>query len=79
MSNLGLKQPLWLLYVCKGLESEHPIHCSIATDLLRHKAYMTDFERRFLIGIMAHAKLSTKQAQTLETIRVKVATACDMS
>lgn len=25
MSNLDPKQPLWLLYVCKGLESEHPI------------------------------------------------------
>jgi len=55
-----------------------PVHCSIATNLLRHKAHMTDFERRFLIGIMAHAKLSTKQAQTLETIRVKVAAACDI-
>jgi hypothetical protein len=50
----------------------------IATDLLRHKTQLTDFERRFLIGIMAHAKLSAKQAQTLETTRVKVAVACDM-
>jgi hypothetical protein len=56
-----------------------PAHHNLATDLLRHKAYLTDFERRFLIGIMAHAKLSPKQAQTLEIIRVKVATACDIS
>ena len=55
-----------------------PVHCSIATDLLRHKAYMTDFERRFLIGIMAYTKLSPKQVETLEIIRQKVAVACDM-
>lgn len=56
-----------------------PAHHNLATDLLRHKAYMTDFERRFLIGIMAHVKLSPKQVQTLKFIQAKVAAECDTS
>ena len=56
-----------------------PAHCNIATDLLRHKTHLTDFERRFLIGIMAHAKLSPKQTQTLETIQAKVAVSVNIS
>lgn len=33
---------------------------------------LTDFERRFLRGIMAFQTLSASQARTLETIRVKI-------
>ena len=49
-----------------------PAHCYLARDLLAHKRHLTPFERKFLKGIMAHPKLSEKQAETLDGIQRKV-------
>lgn len=50
-----------------------PDHLTEARDLLRRgKGCLTKWERNFLIGIMAHATLKAKQAESLEAIRAKV-------
>lgn len=55
-----------------------PAHDQLARDLLAHKAHLTQFERDFLVGVLAHPKLSDKQAETLAGIERKVAAVAGM-
>lgn len=53
--------------------AEQPAHRSEAQQLLHEgKGVITDFERKFLVGIMAFQTLSDKQSGTLEGIKIKV-------
>jgi len=53
--------------------TEKPAHHADAMDLLRaRKGVLTNFERNFLLGILGHIELSSKQAQILEGIRCKI-------
>jgi len=49
-------------------------HHAIALELLATAGLLSDFERKFLRGIMGFQKLTTKQREILESIRAKAKT-----
>ena len=71
------KNATW--FDCFGIaETVTPMlpHQELARDLLKHKTVLDTFERNFLVGILSYKKLSEKQVNQLETIRLKVAISC---
>lgn len=61
-----------------GVEDQPPEaeHVAEARELLsRGKGIISDWERKFLVGIMAHRQLQPKQVATLNGIRAKVSAA----
>ena len=53
--------------------TEKPAHHADLMDLLRAgKGVLTNFERNFLLGILGHIELSSKQARIFEGIRCKI-------
>ena len=65
------------VFGCKEQSKTGPAHHDLARELMTAKTLLTGFERNFLIGIMGHASLSVKQAETLESISAKVALAAE--
>jgi len=61
-----------------GIEASPPeaAHVTEARELLsRGKGIITDWERKFLIGVMAHRQLQPKQAAILADLRTKISAA----